>query len=210
MPAEVGRLPFVAALLDHLAAADIPERFVGVTGEPNRALPGAELALEPERIFHRGLAGHCDEGKAGAKGDDLQRAGISRGQGAAGRRCWRWRAGRAVTQVARLENFIASQGADLARELNRTDFCAVVRRCRQQLTARDQEVLVLCADLDMSYEEIAGALGIEVGTVKSRLCRARRVLRALLAASEPALTSAGAAAWFDPARDAGQVKRLSA
>jgi RNA polymerase sigma-70 factor, ECF subfamily len=48
------------------------------------------------------------------------------------------------------------------------------------LHERDRDVLVLVAWEEFSYEEIATALDIPVGTVRSRLNRARRSLRELL------------------------------
>jgi RNA polymerase sigma factor (sigma-70 family) len=44
------------------------------------------------------------------------------------------------------------------------------------LPRRDQEVLALCAWQELSYEDAAFALGIPVGTVRSRLHRARERL----------------------------------
>jgi RNA polymerase sigma-70 factor (ECF subfamily) len=44
----------------------------------------------------------------------------------------------------------------------------------------DRDVLLLVAYGDMSYEEVAQALGIRAGTVGSRLTRARRKLRTAL------------------------------
>ncbi|MFI7140030.1 RNA polymerase sigma factor [Streptomyces massasporeus] len=46
-----------------------------------------------------------------------------------------------------------------------------------RLSAGDRHVLLLFAWADFSYQEIAEALGIPVGTVRSRLNRARRMLR---------------------------------
>jgi RNA polymerase sigma-70 factor (ECF subfamily) len=51
------------------------------------------------------------------------------------------------------------------------------------LPQREQDVFALCAWSDASYEDAALALGIRVGTVRSRLSRARQHLRELNAAS---------------------------
>ncbi|MQY12358.1 hypothetical protein SRB5_24910 [Streptomyces sp. RB5] len=48
------------------------------------------------------------------------------------------------------------------------------------LAARDRHVLLLVAWADLSYQEVAEALGVPVGTVRSRLHRARRRVRAAL------------------------------
>jgi RNA polymerase sigma-70 factor (ECF subfamily) len=48
-----------------------------------------------------------------------------------------------------------------------------------ELSDLERDVLVLYAWEDLSYEEIAAALGIPVGTVRSRLNRARQHLREL-------------------------------
>jgi RNA polymerase sigma-70 factor (ECF subfamily) len=49
-----------------------------------------------------------------------------------------------------------------------------------ELRPDDRETLLLLAWAELSYDEIAAALGVPVGTVRSRLHRARRVLRAHL------------------------------
>ena len=46
-----------------------------------------------------------------------------------------------------------------------------------QLAAADRDVVVLVAWEELTYEEVATALDIPLGTVRSRLNRARRVLR---------------------------------
>ena len=49
-----------------------------------------------------------------------------------------------------------------------------------RLDARDREALLLLAWADLTYPQIAEALGTPVGTVRSRIHRARRRVRALL------------------------------
>jgi RNA polymerase sigma-70 factor (ECF subfamily) len=55
------------------------------------------------------------------------------------------------------------------------------------LSAGDRHVLLLVAWADLTYPEVAEALGIPVGTVRSRLNRARRKVRSALGA-DPAFT----------------------
>ncbi|PZG37364.1 RNA polymerase subunit sigma-70 [Spongiactinospora gelatinilytica] len=52
------------------------------------------------------------------------------------------------------------------------------------LSRGDRDVLLLVAWEDFSYEEVAQALGIPLGTVRSRLHRARRKARATLGEGE--------------------------
>jgi RNA polymerase sigma-70 factor (ECF subfamily) len=53
------------------------------------------------------------------------------------------------------------------------------------LPARNRDVLLLVAWADLSYEEAAQALGVPVGTVRSRLSRARSTVREALGGSDP-------------------------
>jgi len=58
----------------------------------------------------------------------------------------------------------------------------------RRLPRHYQDVIALCGWAGLSYEEAAVALGVPVGTVRSRLSRARTRLRELPAFSEPSKT----------------------
>jgi RNA polymerase sigma-70 factor, ECF subfamily len=62
--------------------------------------------------------------------------------------------------------------------LTRID-AATLDRLMGQLSAEYREVLVLCEVEDLSYREIATVAGVPIGTVMSRLARARLALRRL-------------------------------
>ena len=70
---------------------------------------------------------------------------------------------------------------DPLSELARAETVASVRRAVLALPAHYREVVVLCELQEMSYAEAAGALGCAVGTVRSRLHRARSMLTDKLA-----------------------------
>lgn len=57
---------------------------------------------------------------------------------------------------------------------------ARVQQALTDLPVPFREVLLLCEVEEMSYDEIAQVLAIPIGTVMSRLYRARKALRALL------------------------------
>jgi len=77
-------------------------------------------------------------------------------------------------------------GADAA--LQRRDLAAALA----QLPEDQREVLLLVGLEDMSYKEVASVLGIPLGTVMSRLSRARQQLRALLDGSVRTSATVGA------------------
>ncbi|MBO0827287.1 MAG: sigma-70 family RNA polymerase sigma factor [Streptosporangiales bacterium] len=54
----------------------------------------------------------------------------------------------------------------------------------RKLTAGEQDVLALCVWAELSYADAAVALGVPVGTVRSRLARARQQLRRLTDSGE--------------------------
>jgi RNA polymerase sigma-70 factor (ECF subfamily) len=63
----------------------------------------------------------------------------------------------------------------------RTDLRAVLTAALNQLPAAQRQAFVLHVDGGLSYQEVADALGIAVGTVMSRLFYARQRLRETLA-----------------------------
>jgi RNA polymerase sigma-70 factor (ECF subfamily) len=67
----------------------------------------------------------------------------------------------------------ASPPVEDTREADRGELFTALRR----LARRDREAVLLYAWADLSYEQIAVALQVPVGTVRSRLARARRLLR---------------------------------
>lgn len=58
-----------------------------------------------------------------------------------------------------------------------TEFSTRVTECMDELGKKHREILILRNVQNHSYEEIAEILGISVGTVKSRIARAREALR---------------------------------
>ena len=66
------------------------------------------------------------------------------------------------------------------RLVERIDDAARLEEALECIEPELRDVLFLVAAADLSYEETAAALGIPVGTVRSRLWRARQLLRAVL------------------------------
>ena len=85
------------------------------------------------------------------------------------RRHWRTER-RRLEAVSRAAAQPAPEGAG---EAVRAELLAALRL----LSHRDREAVLLFAWADLSYEEIAVAMEVPVGTVRSRLARARRLLR---------------------------------
>jgi len=57
----------------------------------------------------------------------------------------------------------------------------------RRLSEGDRNVLLLIAWCDFSYDEVAAALGVPLGTVRSRLNRARRKVREALGGVDPTI-----------------------
>jgi RNA polymerase sigma-70 factor (ECF subfamily) len=78
------------------------------------------------------------------------------------------------------ERFIT--GDDPLDELARNETIEAVRQAILALPAHYREVVVLCNMQEMNYEQAAAIIGCPVGTVRSRLHRARQMLIAKLRA----------------------------
>ena len=73
-----------------------------------------------------------------------------------------------------------TDGASPDRVLGRKELADRIRTALEQLPF-DQRTAIVLREIDgLSYEEIGFSLGVAVGTVKSRLARAREALRAQL------------------------------
>jgi RNA polymerase sigma-70 factor (ECF subfamily) len=81
-------------------------------------------------------------------------------------------------------------------ELARSELIETVRQAVLALPAHYREVVVLCELHEMSYAEAAAVLGCAVGTVRSRLHRARALLVERLRETR----NRDAATDFDPLR----------
>ncbi len=76
----------------------------------------------------------------------------------------------------------ACDGASVQRDLERGEMSACVREKIDRLPESHRAVILLYDMQGLSHQEIADVLGTEVGTVKVRLHRARKRLRAVLEA----------------------------
>jgi RNA polymerase sigma-70 factor, ECF subfamily len=110
-------------------------------------------------------------------------------------------------------DFIASDAPDPAAAAATGEFTGLVEECMVRLTGLQREVLTLRNDQDRSYRDIARVLGINLGTVKSRVARARQQLRAFMveAYSSGVRGKAGApVSWFETIRSSGRFALTAA
>jgi RNA polymerase sigma-70 factor, ECF subfamily len=107
---------------------------------------------------------------------------------------------------ATLSDLICADSPDPARISTREEFGTLVSECMDTLESHHREVLVLRNVHNHSYDEIAARLGINVGTVKSRIARARESLRVKLAETCPEFApDADPSDWFEPVRNPGRL-----
>jgi RNA polymerase sigma factor (sigma-70 family) len=99
------------------------------------------------------------------------------------RRSARQAAAGTTVNVDEVENEMAAPEAGTAQALD-------LQRCLLRLPEDQRVVLLLVSLEDLSYEEVAKITGVPVGTVMSRLSRARSRLRELMDGPAPATAGA--------------------
>jgi RNA polymerase sigma-70 factor (ECF subfamily) len=90
---------------------------------------------------------------------------------------------RALSTIRNLVQDEHDYADDVADRLDRDKRVRQVRAQLRRLPRHQQEVVELCVWAGLDHQAAAVALGIPVGTVKSRLSRARENLRKLLASA---------------------------
>jgi RNA polymerase sigma-70 factor (ECF subfamily) len=86
---------------------------------------------------------------------------------------------RSALQRVTLERLEADFADEIEQRLTDETQMKRVLRLVEELPRREQEILSLCVWSGLTYDETSAALGIPVGTVRSRLARARTRLREL-------------------------------
>lgn len=110
---------------------------------------------------------------------------------------------------ATLADLFSSNSPDPAQESSREEFVALISSCMEKLDPNHREILSMRNLKNQSYDEIAQLLGINPGTVKSRIARARERLRGLMSDACPEFApNAAASEWFEPMRADRQIASL--
>lgn len=99
--------------------------------------------------------------------------------------CWRdhLRSHRPIDDIDSIDDHWLAVEPDAEEQASRAQTTARVRAAVQRLPSGQREVLALVDLEECSYAEAAGILGMPIGTVMSRLSRARASLRLLLVAT---------------------------
>ncbi|HTL68552.1 MAG TPA: sigma-70 family RNA polymerase sigma factor [Lacunisphaera sp.] len=87
--------------------------------------------------------------------------------------------------TATYADMVPSSDPSPVREVVNNEFVAIISRCMQRLPSSQQQILELRNGQQYSYARIGHLLDIRIGTVKSRVARARRNLRALVGNAYP-------------------------
>ncbi|MDB6169943.1 MAG: polymerase, sigma-24 subunit, subfamily [Verrucomicrobia bacterium] len=108
----------------------------------------------------------------------------------------------AADNASTFSDLIADPSNTPAQMTVNQEFVSLVERSMRSLEKRHRDILELRVTLNQSYEEIGAALSLNVGTVKSRLSRARESLRERMAETCPEFTKdATPNEWFLASRE---------
>lgn len=108
--------------------------------------------------------------------------------------------------AATIGELVGAPGHDPAGIAANAEFEQLVRDCMDRLPTAHREILTLRNIQHRSYEEIAAILGITVGTVKSRIARARENVRRQLCELCPEFQPDDELhEWFEPNHQAGRL-----
>ncbi len=109
---------------------------------------------------------------------------------------------------ATFTDLVATDSPDPAHAASSDEFSNLIYLCLDKLPPGQREILMLRNTPDQSYAEIAATLGITVGTVKSRIARARENVRKLMAASCPECgPEQPLTGWVETSRKTGLLAR---
>ncbi len=112
---------------------------------------------------------------------------------------------------ATLASLVTSAAPNPVQEATTSEFATIIEECMERLGAGHRAFPPRRNVLNCTYDEIARSLAISVGTVKSRIARARGCLRVLLIRACPEFGSDSMPSqWFDPIRSSGRVESISA
>jgi RNA polymerase sigma-70 factor (ECF subfamily) len=115
------------------------------------------------------------------------------------------------TSRATFADLVPAAEPNPAREMANREFTEMVAACMTKLSRPQHEILARRDVLNHPYKEIASELGLSLGTVKSRIARARENLRALLGRSCPELAGSRAPLdWFESFRPSGHLDAITA
>lgn len=93
--------------------------------------------------------------------------------------CWKdhWRKNREMVDIETIEIPIEDNQTS---SFDQQELVNGVRRAIAQLPVNQRQIISLIDIEEMSYKEVANILDIPIGTVMSRLCRARNALKTIL------------------------------
>ena len=113
--------------------------------------------------------------------------------------------------AATLASLVASDAPSPVQEAAASEFSELVSVCMERLGPSHREILTQRNVLNCTYDEIASAFGISIGTVKSRIARARLNLRGLLTKACPEFApDTSPSEWLAPARLPGGLEAICA